>query len=64
MLIGGILPLCLLLGPPIVLTILGDAPRFYPVKDWEVLLLIAPDIDYMLLAISTTLLVIGTVKEL
>ena len=58
----GILPLCLLLGPPIVLTILGDAPRFAPVKDWEMLLLIAPDIGYTLLAIASILLVIGTVK--
>jgi CubicO group peptidase (beta-lactamase class C family) len=58
----GILPLCLLLGPPIVLTILGDAPRFSPVKDWEMLLLIAPDIGYTLLAIASILLVIGTVK--
>jgi hypothetical protein len=33
-----------------------------PVKDWEALLLIALDIGSMLLAISTTLLVIDTVK--
>jgi CubicO group peptidase (beta-lactamase class C family) len=62
LLIDGVLPLCLLLGPPIALILLGDAPRFSLMKDWEMLLLITPDIGYALLAIASVLLVIGAVK--
>jgi hypothetical protein len=58
----GVLPLCLLLGLPLVLTALGDAPRFAPVKDWELFLLIAPDLGYTALVIASLLLVIAMAK--
>ena len=60
----GFLPLCLLFAPVMVLTSLGDAPRFSPLKDWSLLLLLAPDLGATLLAFAITLLVIGTVKLL
>ena len=46
----------------IVLTSLGDAPRFSPLKDWSLLFLLAPDLGATLLDIAIVLLLIGAVK--